>query len=224
MKIPSRIEIKFFFPKSNPFNFQNCQIVLLQQSRSRPLFIFAVGVTKIHLMHGIRVIFFSNYVKRERSQQYFGIEFAVQTYQKWLANCFYRLKCPKHRKKVSLGVYSVVALDRWIERSYVSFNLFWGRGGWIFLISSYYCLVGEASGKANKSVAKHIPGSMGDMNARVTSSANEISRAHKLAMERGDKLNKLEDSAERMRNEAENYASSAHDLMVKYRDKKWYQI
>lgn len=85
-------------------------------------------------------------------------------------------------------------------------------------------LVGEASGKANKSIAKHIPGSMADMNARVTSSASEISRAHKLAMERGEKLNKLEENAERMRSEAENYASTAHDLMLKYRDKKWYQI
>ncbi|KAI4457675.1 lethal 2 giant larvae protein [Holotrichia oblita] len=85
-------------------------------------------------------------------------------------------------------------------------------------------LFGEASGKANKSVAKHIPGSMGDLNSRVTSSTNEISRAHKLVLERGEKLNRLEDSAERMRNEAEVYAGTAHDLMIKYRDKKWYQI
>ncbi|GJQ69234.1 hypothetical protein Trydic_g6383 [Trypoxylus dichotomus] len=85
-------------------------------------------------------------------------------------------------------------------------------------------LFGEASGKANKAIAKHIPGAMGDLNARVTSSTNEISRAHKLVLERGEKLNKLEDNAERMRNEAENYAGAAHDLMVKYRDKKWYQL
>lgn len=73
-------------------------------------------------------------------------------------------------------------------------------------------------------MAKHIPGAMGDLNSRVTSSTNEISRAHKLVLERGEKLSKLEDSAERMRNEAENYAGTAHDLMIKYRDKKWYQI
>lgn len=65
---------------------------------------------------------------------------------------------------------------------------------------------------------------MQELNSRLLSSTSEISRAHKLALERGEKLNKLEDSAERMRNEAENYASTAHDMMVKYRDKKWYQL
>ncbi|KAK9721997.1 LLGL2 [Popillia japonica] len=39
-------------------------------------------------------------------------------------------------------------------------------------------LFGEASGKANKAVAKHIPGSMGELNSRVTSSTNEISRTN----------------------------------------------
>ncbi|XP_022911478.1 syntaxin-binding protein 5 isoform X2 [Onthophagus taurus] len=85
-------------------------------------------------------------------------------------------------------------------------------------------LFGEASGKANKAVAKHVPGVMQELNSRVLSSTSEISRAHKLAMERGEKLNKLEDSAERMRNEAENFASTAHSLMLKEKDKKWYQL
>ncbi|XP_018328201.1 syntaxin-binding protein 5-like [Agrilus planipennis] len=85
-------------------------------------------------------------------------------------------------------------------------------------------LFGEASGKANKSVAKHIPGSMQDMGARVTSSTSEISRAHKMVLERGEKLSQLEDRAERMRYEAENFSSTAHELMMKYKDKKWYQL
>lgn len=85
--------------------------------------------------------------------------------------------------------------------------------------------VGEAaSGKANKSVAKHIPGSLEGLGARASCAANEVNRAHKLMLERGEKLNQLEDRAERMRSEAENFSSSAHDLMLKYRDKKWYQL
>lgn len=62
------------------------------------------------------------------------------------------------------------------------------------------------------------------MNSRVQSSTSEIGRAHKLMIERGDKLNQLEERAERMRYEAENFSSTAHDLMLKYKDKKWYQL
>lgn len=84
--------------------------------------------------------------------------------------------------------------------------------------------VGEASGKANKSVAKHIPGSIQDLGSRASSAAGEVNRAHKLMLERGDKLNQLEERAERMRSEAENFSSTAHDVMLKYKDKKWYQL
>lgn len=84
--------------------------------------------------------------------------------------------------------------------------------------------VGEASGKANKTVAKHIPGSMQDMNAKVQSSTSEISRAHKMAVERGEKLNQLEEKAEKMRYEAEEFSKNAHELMLKYKEKKWYQL
>ncbi|XP_068909865.1 syntaxin-binding protein 5 isoform X4 [Tenebrio molitor] len=85
-------------------------------------------------------------------------------------------------------------------------------------------LFGESSGKANKSVAKHIPGSLQEMGSRVTTTTSEISRAHKLMVERGEKLGQLEDKAEKMRSEAENFSTSAHDLMLKYKDKKWYQL
>ncbi|CAH0553963.1 unnamed protein product [Brassicogethes aeneus] len=77
---------------------------------------------------------------------------------------------------------------------------------------------------SNKSVAKHIPGTLGDLNSRATSASSEVSRAHKLMLERGDKLNLLEDKAEKMRTEAEQFSSSAHELMIRQRDKKWYQI
>lgn len=48
--------------------------------------------------------------------------------------------------------------------------------------------------------------------------------AHQMVVERGDKLSQLEDRTARMMNESENFASSAHMLMNKYKDKKWYQL
>lgn len=84
-------------------------------------------------------------------------------------------------------------------------------------------LFGEAtSGKASKAVAKHIPGQA--MQERVNSATSEISRAHQLACERGVKLNQLEERTERMMNESENFSQTAHSLMLKYKDKKWYQL
>ena len=44
------------------------------------------------------------------------------------------------------------------------------------------------------------------------------------AIERGEKLGKLEDRTAAMMNEAENFSSSARQLMLKYKDKKWYQL
>ncbi|CAH1983075.1 unnamed protein product [Acanthoscelides obtectus] len=85
-------------------------------------------------------------------------------------------------------------------------------------------LFGESSGKGSKSVARHIPGNLSDLNQRATSASSEVSRAHRLVLERGDKLNQLEERAEKMRTEAEVFSSSAHDLMLKYKDKKWYQL
>lgn len=86
--------------------------------------------------------------------------------------------------------------------------------------------VGESgSGRPNRSVAKHIPGAnVQDMNMRAGTAASEISRAHQLALERGEKLSQLEDRAERMANQAQEFGGTAHSLMQKYKDKKWYQL
>ena len=74
-------------------------------------------------------------------------------------------------------------------------------------------------------MAKVIPGpNLEQLGARASTAASEISRAHLLAMERGEKLNRLEDSAERMSNQAEVFGGTAHQLMLKYKDKKWYQL
>lgn len=42
--------------------------------------------------------------------------------------------------------------------------------------------------------------------------------------ERGERLGKLEDSTAKMQSEAEAFGSVAHAVMLKYRDKKWYQF
>ncbi|XP_013166003.1 PREDICTED: syntaxin-binding protein 5 isoform X2 [Papilio xuthus] len=87
-------------------------------------------------------------------------------------------------------------------------------------------LFGESSGKPNRAVAKHIPGGAGtaELGARATAAASEVSRAHQLVLERGDKLSQLEDRTERMHSQAAEFSSSAHQLMLKYKDKKWYQL
>ncbi|CAH2085092.1 unnamed protein product [Euphydryas editha] len=84
-------------------------------------------------------------------------------------------------------------------------------------------LFGESSGKPSRSVAKHIPG-VEATGARAAAAAGEVSRAHQMVVERGDKLSQLEDRAERMSSQASEFSSSAHHLMLKYKDKKWYQL
>ncbi|XP_055371129.1 syntaxin-binding protein 5 isoform X3 [Condylostylus longicornis] len=86
-------------------------------------------------------------------------------------------------------------------------------------------LFGDLAGKANRSVAKHIPGSnLEQLGQRASTATSEISRAHQLAMERGEKLNLLEERAERMSSAAQDFSGTAHSLMLKYKDKKWYQL
>ncbi|PNF18352.1 hypothetical protein B7P43_G13896 [Cryptotermes secundus] len=88
-------------------------------------------------------------------------------------------------------------------------------------------LFGEASGRASRSVAKLIPGPSANIEAmgqRVTSVTGDIARTHQLVVERGEKLGQLEERTQRMMSEAENFSHSAHSLMLKYRDKKWYQL
>ncbi|XP_026488659.1 syntaxin-binding protein 5 isoform X1 [Vanessa tameamea] len=84
-------------------------------------------------------------------------------------------------------------------------------------------LFGESSGKPSRSVAKHIPGVEG-AGQRVVAATSEVARAHQMVVERGDKLTQLEDRAERMHSQASEFSSSAHQLMLKYKDKKWYQL
>ncbi|VVC45961.1 Hypothetical protein CINCED_3A001587 [Cinara cedri] len=89
-------------------------------------------------------------------------------------------------------------------------------------------LFGEsASGKAPKLVARHIPGPSAQIDAlgnRASTAASEISRAHLLAVERGEKLSSLEDRTARMMTEAEQFSNNARELVLKNKDKRWYQL
>ncbi|XP_015185603.1 PREDICTED: syntaxin-binding protein 5 isoform X10 [Polistes dominula] len=88
-------------------------------------------------------------------------------------------------------------------------------------------LFGESSGRASRTVAKHIPGpnaATENMRERVTGIAGEVAQAHHMVLERGEKLSHLEERTARMMSEAENFSTSAHGLMLKYKDKKWYQL
>ncbi|BFZ24771.1 hypothetical protein BsWGS_27811 [Bradybaena similaris] len=87
-------------------------------------------------------------------------------------------------------------------------------------------LFGEASGKASKGLAKHIPGTgnLQQLQQQASGSSNEFSRTRLLVAERGEKLGDLEDKSAQMMNSAEQFASAAHSIMLKYKDKKWYQF
>ncbi|KAG5345830.1 STXB5 protein, partial [Acromyrmex charruanus] len=85
-------------------------------------------------------------------------------------------------------------------------------------------LFGESSGRASRTVAKHIPGPNEALRERVSSATGEVNMAHQMVLERGEKLSQLEERTARMMSEAENFSTSAHGIMLKYKDKKWYQL
>ncbi|XP_076466115.1 syntaxin-binding protein 5-like [Babylonia areolata] len=87
-------------------------------------------------------------------------------------------------------------------------------------------LFGEASGKASKGLAKHIPGAGGIQHLQQQTGAvgGEFARTRLLVDQRGERLGELDDSSARMLSQAENFAQAAHHIMLKYKDKKWYQF
>ncbi|XP_040574021.2 syntaxin-binding protein 5 isoform X1 [Lepeophtheirus salmonis] len=86
-------------------------------------------------------------------------------------------------------------------------------------------LFGETSGKPLSGVAKHIPGTaMQNSLSKSVSATNEVSKAKMAMLERGQKLNELEDRTEQMANEAKNYAANAQKLKLAYQNKRWYQM
>ncbi|XP_075053568.1 syntaxin-binding protein 5-like isoform X8 [Mixophyes fleayi] len=88
-------------------------------------------------------------------------------------------------------------------------------------------LFGEATaGKASRGLAQHIPGQGGleGVKGAATGVAGDLYRARIALDERGQRLGELEDKTERMLSSAEAFSKHAHELMLKYKDKKWYQF
>lgn len=88
-------------------------------------------------------------------------------------------------------------------------------------------LFGEASGKPSKTIARHIPGNTGNVEAvraQAGTLAGDVMRARQGLTERGEALTQLEERTARMMTEAESFANTTHQLMNKYKDKKWYQF
>ncbi|NXQ01337.1 STXB5 protein, partial [Vidua macroura] len=87
--------------------------------------------------------------------------------------------------------------------------------------------VGEsASGKASRSLAQHIPGPGGIEGVKGAASGvvGELARARLALDERGQKLGELEEKTAAMLYSADSFSKHAHEMMLKYKDKKWYQF
>ncbi|XP_005743821.1 syntaxin-binding protein 5-like isoform X10 [Pundamilia nyererei] len=88
-------------------------------------------------------------------------------------------------------------------------------------------LFGEAAaGKASRSLAQHIPGQGGVEGMKVAASGvvGELARARIALDERGQRLGELEERTALMMTSAESFSKHAHELMLKCKDKKWYQF
>uniref|UniRef100_UPI00398F8CCD syntaxin-binding protein 5 isoform X2 n=1 Tax=Pristiophorus japonicus TaxID=55135 RepID=UPI00398F8CCD len=88
-------------------------------------------------------------------------------------------------------------------------------------------LFGEsAAGKPSRSLAQHIPGTGGIEGVKGAASgvAGELARARIALDERGQKLSELEERTAAMLYSADTFSKHAHDVMLKCKDKKWYQF
>uniref|UniRef100_A0A7N6BN38 Syntaxin-binding protein 5-like n=1 Tax=Anabas testudineus TaxID=64144 RepID=A0A7N6BN38_ANATE len=88
-------------------------------------------------------------------------------------------------------------------------------------------LFGElAAGKASRSLAQHIPGPGGieGMKGAASGVVGDLARARIALDERGQKLGELEERTAAMMASAESFSKHAHDMMLKCKDKKWYQF
>uniref|UniRef100_A0A3B4A2X7 Syntaxin-binding protein 5-like n=1 Tax=Periophthalmus magnuspinnatus TaxID=409849 RepID=A0A3B4A2X7_9GOBI len=88
-------------------------------------------------------------------------------------------------------------------------------------------LFGEVSaGKASRTLAQHIPGPGGieGMKGAASGVVGELARARIALDERGQKLGELEDRTAAMMGSADSFSKHAHEMMLKCKDKKWYQF
>ncbi|XP_067098834.1 syntaxin-binding protein 5-like isoform X7 [Osmerus mordax] len=88
-------------------------------------------------------------------------------------------------------------------------------------------LFGETTaGKASSSLAQHIPGpgGMEGMKGAASGVVGDLARARIALDERGQKLGELEERTAAMMASADSFSKHAHGIMLKYKDKKWYQL
>ncbi|KAM4521693.1 syntaxin-binding protein 5a isoform 1-T1 [Odontesthes bonariensis] len=88
-------------------------------------------------------------------------------------------------------------------------------------------LFGEISaGKASRSLAQHIPGPGGieGMKGAASGIVGDLARARIALDERGQKLGELDERTAAMMTSADSFSKHAHDMMLKCKDKKWYQF
>ncbi|KAG8583471.1 hypothetical protein GDO81_008431, partial [Engystomops pustulosus] len=87
-------------------------------------------------------------------------------------------------------------------------------------------LFGETSGRPRPTVVTHIPGpgGMEGVKGAATGVGAELARARWALDERGQKLGELEDRTAAMLASADSFSKHAHEMMLKYKEKKWYQF
>ncbi|XP_064196563.1 syntaxin-binding protein 5a isoform X18 [Anguilla rostrata] len=88
-------------------------------------------------------------------------------------------------------------------------------------------LFGETgAGKASRSLAQHIPGPGGieGMKGAASGVVADLARARIALDERGQKLGELDERTAAMMASADSFSKHAHDMMLKCKDKKWYQF
>ncbi|XP_066532660.1 syntaxin-binding protein 5a isoform X1 [Hoplias malabaricus] len=88
-------------------------------------------------------------------------------------------------------------------------------------------LFGESgAGKASRSLAQHIPGPGGieGMKGAASGIVGDLARARIALDERGQKLSEVEERTAAMMASADSFSKHAHEMMLKCKDKKWYQF
>lgn len=87
-------------------------------------------------------------------------------------------------------------------------------------------LFGETSGRPRPAVVTHIPGpgGMEGVKGAATGVGAELARARWALDERGQKLGELEDRTAAMLTSADSFSKHAHEMMLKCKEKKWYQF
>ncbi|KRZ15476.1 Syntaxin-binding protein 5 [Trichinella pseudospiralis] len=87
-------------------------------------------------------------------------------------------------------------------------------------------LFGESCGKPLKNVAQRIP--MQTLSAEVSqkkvNTTNEVAKARLALHERGEKLSEVEDRTTALLDSTKSYADQMHEIMLKQKNKKWYQL